>query len=562
MRRLALTAALLALAACGTQAIVNPSSPSATAPAAPTVAAFAHPPLSGAAVIEHVRVLASDEFEGRKPGTRGEQLTLDYLERAFTAAGLQGGVTRADGSRSFRQEVPLVSSTVTGNPVLTISGGRGAASNYTFATQFVAWSKRVEPRVSIENAPLVFVGYGVVAPERNWNDYAGVDMRGKIAVILVNDPDFETGRDGGFGGRAMTYYGRWTYKFEEAARQGAAGALIIHETAPASYPWAVVASSASTARLDTVREDNGASRAAVEGWVTLEVGQALFQRAGLNFAQQKARAQRAGFRPVTMGRLRGSVALDLQTQRHTSYNIVAVLPGASAPDEAVIYTAHWDHLGRCTPVNGDDICNGALDNASGTGGMIEIARRFAAEPRPARSVAFIAVTAEEQGLLGSQYYADHPTFRPQRMVANINMDGLSMAGRSRDMNVVGFGKSQMDDLVTAAAQAQGRRITPDPFPERGGFFRSDQFHFARIGVPVLFAGGGIDLVEGGEARGRQLSDDYLANRYHKPQDEMSSTWNTEGAEQDLQVYYNIGRQLATSSNWPQWRADAEFRRQQ
>ncbi|MES1156547.1 MAG: M28 family metallopeptidase [Alphaproteobacteria bacterium] len=552
--RYALAAGLTLLAGCTQTAA---TSAVASRPAASDIAAFAHPPMSPEAILGHIQVLASDQFEGRKPGTHGEVLTLDYMQRAFAAAGLQPGVTNSDGSKSWRQEVPLVSSEVTGDPVLTISGGDGARS-YQFGNQYVAWTKRVVPELDIENAPLVFVGYGIVASERNWNDYAGVDMHGKIAVILINDPDFETGDDRGFGGRAMTYYGRWTYKFEEAARQHAAGALIIHEPGPAAYGWGVVQSSNTGPKFDTVHDDNGMSRVGVEGWVTTDVAQELFRRAGMDFATMKTRAQTRGFRPVPMN-LTGSVDLHITTLQTRSYNVVGLLPGRTRPDEAVVYSAHWDHLGHCTPVNGDGICNGALDNASGTSGLIELARNFARHGRAARSVVFLSVTAEEQGLLGSQYYADHPSFAPRQIVADINMDGLQVAGPAHDITVIGHGKSEMDDLIARAAAARGRRVTPDPFPERGSFFRSDQFNFARIGVPVLYTGGGVDLLNGGVERGRALQNDYIANRYHKPQDEILPSWDLSGASQDLGLLYTVGREIADGSSWPQWRPDAEFR---
>ena len=523
-----------------------------------SVPAFAYPALSAEATLAHVEVLASDEFEGRAPSSRGEELTLAYLERAFAAIGLQPGVTEADGTRSWRQLVPLVSAQVDGAPTLTITGADGARE-YAYQQDFVAWTRRLRTDVALEDAPLVFVGYGVVAPERNWNDYQGVDMSGKVAVILINDPDFETGEDKGFGGSAMTYYGRWTYKYEEAARQGAAGAIIIHETAPASYPWSVVASSYSGARFDILREDEGMSLAAVEGWMTAETGRELFERAGLDFDALKSSAQTHGFRAVPMGALAASLDLHTQIAQTRSNNVVAVLPGRTQPDEAIVYSAHWDHLGHCTPVDGDAICNGALDNASGVAGLIELARRFAEADAPSRSVAFIALTAEEQGLLGSEYYAEHPTIAPANIVANINMDGLGVAGRSRDFVVVGYGKSEMDELAAAAAEAQGRRITPDPNPERGGFFRSDQFNFARVGVPVLYGAGGLDLINGGEARGRELRDRYLVQGYHKPGDEVTPDWDMRGAADDLSLLYAVGRELVDSDAWPQWRAETEFR---
>jgi Zn-dependent M28 family amino/carboxypeptidase len=550
MRKHGLIAAAAFLAACATS--------SASHIDTRAVAAFAHPSLSADSLIGHVRVLASDEYEGRAPGTHGEALTLGYIQRAYRAIGLQPGVANADGSRSFLQDAPLTSALVTNSPSFNVTGADGTQS-YAWGNQFVAWTKRVQENVSIENAPLVFVGYGIVAPERNWNDYAGIDMHGKIAVILINDPDFETGDDRGFGGRAMTYYGRWTYKYEEAARQGAAGAIIIHETAPAAYPWSVVQSSNTPRQFDVEHADNGMGRVQVEGWVTSDVGHALFRRAGLDFEALKARAQQQGFRPVAMGNLRGSISLHTDIQHTHSYNVVGVLPGSSAASEAVIYSAHWDHLGRCPAVNGDDICNGALDNATGVSGLIELARH-AAEQGPAhRSMVFLAVTGEEKGLLGSSYYADHPTFPAANIVADINMDGLSIYGRSHDLTIIGYGKSEMDDLAAAAVQAQGRRVRPDPFPERGSFFRSDQFNFARIGVPVLYTASGIDLLNGGEARGTALVNDYIAHRYHSPQDEISPDWDMSGATEDLMALYAVGRGLADGNSWPAWRPDAEFR---
>ncbi len=542
--------ALALLAACATPA---PPPPEPT----PVVPAFAHAPLSAEALVEHVRVLASDEFEGRAPGTNGERLTLDYLERTFAAAGLQPGVAMSDGSRSWRQRTPLVAATLTNTPTLTLSG-RDGARTYAYATQFSAWTRRRQEHVSVENASLVFVGYGIVAPELNWNDYAGVDMRGKIAVILINDPDFETGDDRGFGGRAMTYYGRWTYKFEEAARQGAAGAIIIHETAPAAYPWAVIQSSTGSARWDIVRADGGMSRASFEGWVNNEVAMETFRRAGLDFDQLKDRAQQRGFRPVPMN-LTGSLALDTRIEERTTYNVVGVLPGRTRPNETVMYSAHWDHLGRCPAIDGDDICNGALDNATGTSALIELARRFAGQGAQERTVAFIALTAEEQGLLGALYYRDNPVFPARDTVAAINMDGINNFGPTHDIEVVGFGKSEMDDLITQAAAAVGRRVAPDSSPEHGYFYRSDHLHFAQLGIPVLYTSNGVDMLVGGTERGNALNAAYIANDYHKPSDELTPAWDMSGGAQDLEVLYEVGRRVADSSIWPQWRENAEFR---
>jgi Zn-dependent M28 family amino/carboxypeptidase len=549
--RHAIWAGAFALAACAT-------ADQQTAPgAAPDIAAFAHPPLSADALMEHVRVLASDEFEGRAPGTNGERLTIDYIERAYAAAGLQPGVTLADGTRSWRQETTLVAATLADPPSLTLSGADGART-YAYATQFSAWTRRLDPTVAVENAPLVFVGYGINAPELGWNDYEGVDMRGKIAVILINDPDFETGDDRGFGGRAMTYYGRWTYKFEEAGRQGAAGAIIIHETAPAAYPWAVIQSSTGSARWDIVREDRGANRAGFEGWITNDVAMETFRRANLDFNELKARAQRPGFRAVRMN-LNGSITLNTRVEQRTTYNVIGVLPGTQRPDETIIYSAHWDHLGRCPAIDGDDICNGALDNATGTAALIELARRFTAQARPQRSVAFIALTAEEQGLLGALYYMQHPVFAPRNTVAAINMDGINNAGRTRDIEIVGYGKSEMDDLMTQAVQAQGRRVAPDSSPEAGYYYRSDHLHFAQLGIPVLYTSNGIDMVEGGTERGSAINARYVAENYHKPSDEVTPEWDMSGGAEDLEALFAVGRGLANSNEWPEWRPNAEFR---
>jgi Zn-dependent M28 family amino/carboxypeptidase len=530
--RLGWIAAAALLSACATSSIDN-----------------GRAPLSPAALLAHVEVLASDEFEGRSPGTHGEELSIQYITQQFYAAGLQPGV-----NGGWVQNVPIATAEVTNNPTLHIGDNA-----YAYGTDFVAWTKRQnEPHISLENAELVFVGYGVAAPENNWDDYAGVDVRGKIVVILINDPDFDTGDDRGFGGRRMTYYGRWTYKYEEAARRGAAGALIIHEDAAAAYPWAVVNSSWTGPQHDLVRPNGGSDRVAVEGWITNQVARDLFARAGLDFDAERRRAQNRGFTPVSLNQS-ASITLETRLETRTSRNVVGVFPGSERPNEAVLYGAHWDHLGRCTPVDGDDICNGALDNATGIAGLIELARQFRADGPTERSVAFIAFTAEESGLLGSQYYAENPTFAPRDIAAMINMDGLSVAGPSQDMTVVGFGQNDLQDRLAEAAHAQDRRISPETYPERGSFYRSDHFNLAKIGVPVLYASGGNDLVNGGPERARQLSEAYIANRYHKPDDEVQPDWDLTGAQQDLQLLYAVGRGVADSDAWPQWSASSEFR---
>lgn len=548
-------AALLAVASCGGYTASQQNAPAATVSVAAIAAAPppAGPPLSPPAIAQHVRILASDAFEGRAPVSAGESKTLEYLISQFQAAGLRPGYKGA-----WLQPVPLQESRVQGEPTLSIAGGTGASADYLYRRDHVIWTKRNQSAIALENAPLVFVGYGVVAPEAGWNDYAGQDMRGKIAVILINDPDFEADLGGKFGGKPMTYYGRWTYKFEEAARQGAAGALIIHESAPASYPWAVVQSSWTGPQFDVIRADGNASRPGVEGWISTPMAADLFQRAGIDFAQAKSAAQKAGFTAMAMP-LTASARLLTEIRQSTSHNVVGVLEGRAAKSEAMLYTAHWDHLGRCPPVNGDDICNGARDNATGVAGLIEIARRFGQEGRLNRSVVFVAFTAEEKGLLGSAYYALNPAIAPNKTVAAINMDGVQTSGPSREIVVVGAGKSELEDLLSAAATTQGRRVAPEPFPERGSYFRSDHFELAKIGIPALFATGGIDLIAGGEERGRSISEAYIASSYHKPDDEFDESWDLVGASQDLQLLYSVGRGIAEGSAWPKWKPGAEFK---
>jgi Zn-dependent M28 family amino/carboxypeptidase len=539
MRSILLAAgAALALVACGT---VAPDT-------------SGNPPLSPAALAQHIQILSSDAFEGREPASPGEKLTTDYITQQFAAAGLQPG-----WNGQWLQPVPLVEATVKGDPGLTIRG-RDGAKTYAYRTQQVVFTKRATPSIDLANAPLVFVGYGVNAPELGWNDYAGVDMAGKIAVILVNDPDFETPTGhptaGKFGGKAMTYYGRWTYKFEEAGRQGAAGALIIHETAPAAYPWAVVESSWTGPQFDLKRGPDD-KRVEVEGWIQNAVATELFQRAGLNFAELKAAAQRPGFSARPMN-LSGSIRLETEVKDSVSNNVVGILPGREAPGEAFVYGAHWDHLGRCTPIDGDDICNGALDNATGTAGLIELARNFSAEGRPRRSVVFVAFTAEEQGLLGSAYYAANPAIPANRTVAALNMDGASINGPTRDVIVVGYGKSDLEGLLEIQARAQGRTIRAEENPERGSFYRSDHFNLAKVGIPVLYASGGLDLVNGGVERGKALSEAFIAQRYHKPQDEFDPAWDLTGQQQDLTLFYRVGRGIVDGDAWPNWKPTAEF----
>jgi len=509
------------------------------------------PDISAEVLLQDITTLASDAFEGREPTTEGERQTLAYLIRQFSQAGLKPGY-----HGEWLQPTPLIAATVVNAPSLKISGPDGEQALHYRKDQ-VIWTKRAAPRVVASDRELVFVGYGVTAPQLGWQDYAGQTMKGKIALILINDPDFEAGA-GPFGGAAMSYYGRWTYKFEEAARQGAVGALIIHETAPASYPWAVVESSWTGPQYAARRGADAPTPVGLEGWITEPAARGLFRRAGLDFDALKAQAQRPGFKPRALG-LRLSADLTSEIAETLSYNVIALLPGARRPQETVLYSAHWDHIGRCPAVNGDGICNGAQDNASGTAGLLALARAHAAAGPAERSLAFIAFTAEEQGLLGSAHYAADPAFPLQQTAALVNMDGLSTLGRARDVTLVGAGQSELDAMLQEAAAMQGRVVSPDANPERGSFYRSDQFSLAKVGVPSLYIRPGLDLREGGSARGAALEADYVANRYHKPADQVLPGWDLSGAVEDLQLLYAVGRRLSENASWPAWSAQSEFR---
>ncbi|MBB5280328.1 Zn-dependent M28 family amino/carboxypeptidase [Pacificimonas flava] len=500
--------------------------------------------------------LSSDEYEGRAPMTPAEDMTIDYIAEHMEAAGLQPG-----NNGEWFQEVPLVEITTDpktadlrfmqdGKPLFTAEYGADE----------VVWTKRVREEVSLDDAELVFVGYGINAPEKGWNDYDGVDMEGKVAVILVNDPDYEMeGLDGPFGGRAMTYYGRWTYKYEEAARQGAAGAIIIHDTFPAAYGWQTVESSWTGAQVDMASQDDGASRVAVEGWVQKPVAERLMKASGKDLAALMASAKKKGFEAVPLG-ITASTKLNNTIRRQMSHNVVGVLPGTQRPEEYVLYSAHWDHVGRCkADETGDDICNGALDNASGIAGLIELGRMQAEAGAAERSMVFLAVTGEESGLLGSAYYGANPIYPLAQTVGGVNMDGLNTMEPTNDVVVVGAGKSELDDLFQPLVAAQDRRIEPETSPEKGSYYRSDHFSLAKYGVPMLYAGSGVDVVGKGAEYGRQQEADYIENRYHQPADEYDPSWTWQGAVKDLALYYQFGRVLADSERWPNWREGDEFR---
>ncbi|MBB1428876.1 M28 family metallopeptidase [Pseudoalteromonas sp. SG43-4] len=499
---------------------------------------------------KHVKVLASDEFGGRAPSSPGEKLTLDYLTAQFKALGLEPG-----NGDSYLQEVPLVSLEADANMVLSIGG-----KDYQYKKDMVMGSSRISAQEGIENSELVFVGYGVNAPEYNWNDYEGLDVKGKTVVMLVNDPGFATKDPTLFTGDAMTYYGRWTYKYEEASRQGAAGAIIIHETAPASYPWSVVENSWSGEQFGFQKENNNMDRVAVEGWVTTDVAKELFTKAGLDFDTAKENAAKGAYH-VDMGDLTASVNVKNTIKKSVSYNFIATLPGSEQPDEHVIYSAHWDHLGTDKTRKGDQIYNGAHDNATGTAGLIEVAEAFTKLPKhPSRSMTFLAVTAEEQGLLGSKYYAANPVIAANKTVANINMDSLNLLGKVKDMNVVGIGKSQMDEFLATAAKEQGRTISGDPKPSSGGYYRSDHFAFANMGIPAMYAGSGTVAADEETANYRKRMSLVLRGCYHQPCDRYRDEWDLSGAVQDLQLFYKVGFDISEQEQWPTWNASSEFQR--
>ena len=505
---------------------------------------------------KHIEVLSSDAFEGRAPGTEGEKKTLAYIEQQFRAAGLQPGI-----GNSFLQPVPMVEITPHADATMQLAGAGDKSLALSSPDDLVVWTKRPVPTSGIANAEVVYAGYGIVAPEYGWDDYAGLDVRGKLVLALVNDPGFATQDPKLFTGNAMTYYGRWDYKFAEALRHGAAGLLVIHETKAAGYPWDVPRNGATKPQFDLLIDDYQAKRLALEGWITEDAAARVLSTAGMDFAALKKAAATRGFRGKATG-FTASMSVRNDVRQATSYNVVGVLPGSKRPHEAFVYTAHWDHLGKnADPKPGEDaIFNGAQDNATGISALIELGRAFAAtKPAPERSLMFVAVTAEESGLLGSEYFAAHPPIPVAQMVAGVNMDNLYSVGPTRDMTVIGYGKSELDDDLARATAKQGRVPKPEPSPEKGFYYRSDHFNLAKAGVPMLYTKSGIDSPTLGAEHGKQWLAEYTAKRYHQVSDEYSPDWDVSGTLQDLQVYYEVGLGIANSSRWPNWRADSEFR---
>ena len=535
----------------------RPASGSQTVPAALRAALAS---ITAEDIMRHTRVLSSDEYEGRGPGTRGEELTVNYLTEQFKKMGLKPG--NPDGT--YVQNVPLAG--FTARPTASFSAG-GKNIELKNLDDYVAVSRRYVPEVKVENSDIVFVGYGVVAPEYGWDDYKGLDVRGKTIVMLINDPAVPDPADASkldermFKGKAMTYYGRWTYKYEIASEKGAAAAIIVHETGPAGYPYEVVRGSWGRENFDIVRPDKNAGRVGVESWITLDRAKELFAASGQDFDALKRAAVRKDFKPVALG-AKANFTVRNTLRQIDSRNVIARLDGSDPKlkNEYVVYTAHWDHLGRDEKLQGDQIYNGALDNASGTATLLEIAEAFTKmRPAPKRSIIFLAVTAEEKGLLGAKHYATNPLYPLERTVANINMDGANQWGRTKDIVIVGSGNSTMDDLTREAAAAQGRTVSPDPEPEKGFFYRSDQFEFAKQGVPVLYTDTGVEYVGKPAGYGEKKRDEYTNNDYHKPSDEIKPDWDLAGAVEDAQLMVAIGHRVAQGARWPEWKPGSEFK---
>jgi Zn-dependent M28 family amino/carboxypeptidase len=542
--------ALLVLAAFA--AAANAATPAAPAAKPPALIEASH-------LSHDVKVLSSDEFEGRAPNSAGEAKTVAYLIEQFTQAGLKPGGDSKGGQRGWTQDVPLGRFEIKGPVEVSVSDGKKAQTLTQGEEIAIRAAMTGAKSVEFKDAPLVFVGYGVTAPERKWDDFKGQDLKGKLAVVLINDPDFETGK-GEFGGKAMTYYGRWTYKYEEMARRGALGTIIVHESAPASYGWATVKNSNTNVMYDIVRKNPAEAHAPVEAWIQRDLAASLFKQAGLDFDKLKKEAQSRSFKPVELKGVTLSARYAVDAQVITSKNVVAVREGSERPGEYVIYSGHWDHLGIGLPdAKGDKIYNGAVDNATGTAALLELARVYAQQPPTKRSVVFLVVTAEEKGLLGSEYYASNPVYPLAKTVGVINMDALSPYGPARDFSISGNAKLDLLDQLSAKAKLWKVRYSPDPRPEAGGFFRSDHFPFAKVGVPAISFRSGFDWEQGGVAAAKANQDKYTAASYHQPSDEWKAEWPFSGMARDLDILYALGRDLADSKAWPNWSKDSEFR---
>jgi Zn-dependent M28 family amino/carboxypeptidase len=559
----AMLAVALSMMSCGGGTAEAPA-PNASASASadvPQTPVAKLPAVTADGILQHIKVLSSDEYEGRAPGTPGEEKTVQYLEKVFKDYGLQPGNT--DGT--YIQKVPLVGLTPAATQQLTIAKGAQKKS-YRWSDDYVAFTKHVADSAAIKNSELVFVGYGVTAPEYQWDDFKGVDVKGKTIVVLVNDPQVPDASDPSrldaklFNGTAMTYYGRWTYKYEEAARRGAAGVFIVHETGPAGYPYSVVQGFLGE-RFDLVTPDKNMGRANIEGWFSLQTTKEILKLAGQDFDGLKKQATTRDFKPIPLG-LTASVAIKNGMRNTESRNVLAKVEGSDPQlkSEYVVYTAHWDHLGVGTPVNGDKIYNGALDNASGVAALLEMAKGFTQmNPKPKRSILFVMVTAEEQGLLGSQYYAVTPVYPLAKTVANINIDGINQWGRTSDITVIGMGASDLDDYLRAAASEQKRTLRPDPESEKGFYYRSDHFNFAKEGVPALYTDSGVEFIGKPAGYGKEKRDEYTNSDYHAPSDQIKPDWDLAGAVEDAQLLMAVGQRVANAAKFPEWKPGNEFK---
>jgi len=546
MRRTALFALLAVFAAA-------PAWADGPAAAGSTTDMFS-PAITPAHFAAYEKAISSDAMDGRKPGTVGEQRATAYIVAQFKKLGLAPG-----NHGSWFQNVPYVSTTLDNKDVMLDVAEGGGTQHFANRTEMLAGTLQAKPQVALKNSDIVFVGYGIDAPAWQWNDYAGLDVKGKTVIVLVNDPGYATGDPKLFKGRTMTYYGRWTYKYEEAAREGAAACFIVHDTGAAGYPWTVLVNSGAGPQLSLPASEDPAPRLPVAGWLTTDAARRLFAKAGLDFDRLKAAASHRGFKPVTLP-AKASIALDSTITHGVTHNVLGLLKGSTQPDEAIVYSAHWDHFGRDPKLKGHQIYNGAIDNGTGIAGLLSIAGAFAQQqPKPQRSVLFAAVTLEEAGLLGSQYYVTHPAFPLDKTVADINMDALDIIGPTKNMIVVGYGQSQLEDILKGVLAKQDRVATPETTPENGFYFRSDHFSFAKAGVPAMDTLTGNDLVHGGTVAGNAALADYTAHRYHTTRDVYDPHWDFRGVADDLQALYGVGRQLADGDAWPQWSKDSEFR---
>jgi len=501
-----------------------------------------------------IAVLASDSFMGRKPFTEGETKTIDYLQKQFASIGLEPG-----NGNSYVQAVPMVNIQATAAPEMLVKSAKG---NFTLKAydDYIMWTDKTDSVINLNNNELVFAGYGVVAPEYNWNDYEGLDVKGKVVMVMVNDPGFWSGDTTLFKGKTMTYYGRWTYKFEEAARQGAKGCLIVHNTKAASYPFSVQQKSFNTSRLQLDNRGKNIKNCDAIGWVTETTANRLFKEAGFD-STLLVKANKRGFKAVPLN-LQLTTSMKVKATYDKSYNVIGKITGSKRPDEVVVYTAHWDHLGIGRPdASGDSIYNGALDNATGTAGLLELARAFKSlKNKPERTIVILCVTAEEQGLLGSKYYAENPVYPTNKTAANINMDGLNRFGKTKDIIVIGEGQSDLEDYLKEEVEKKGGYISFDTHPEAGSYYRSDHFNFAKVGIPALYTSSGIDVIGKGKEYGQKIEDDYTAHNYHQPSDNYNAaTWTMEGAISDLQLLFLVGKRIASEGKWPAWKPSSEFK---